>query len=453
MSNINATLSMAQRALLTSQAQLSITGENIANVNTPGYARRRGLLVPGPAIATSEGIFGSGVMMKDVFSMRDTFIERQLRRAMGDSGRYEQSSRQLEMVEGVLGELGETGIAAALDRFWNSWHDLSADPTSRGAKAVVQEAALGLVNRFKNVDTSLRNQDRDINRLIIDKIERVNTLIGELSHLNSEMLGKVGSGELDDTRAGMLDELAKLVGATYELQDDGTVTLLLNGVALVESGQKRELAFEVDRDGKPVIQPLSAGGVVPRIETGELAGLIDARDEYMGDLRQRLDELVTTIATEVNQIHSTGYDGYGVQAGAFFDPSTTGIDNFDLSAAVTDDERNIASSSSGVNGNNEIALAIAELETKIVLGGETIGEAYRSIAVDLGSRIRENQLLNEAAGGSLQQMESYRDSASGVSLDEEMANLIRYQNSFNAAAKLTQTVSKMLEVVMSIGGV
>ncbi len=450
MPGINGSLEMARRALLTQQAALGITSENIANINTPGYARRRPDVSPGPTLTTPEGTYGSGVMIRDIVSIRDPFVERQIRRTMGDAGRYDEANRQLQMIEGMVDSMGESGLTASLDRFFNSWHDLAADPTSRGARSMVRESAKGLANRFRALNADLANQEKEINTIIIDKLGRVNTLIAQLAQLNGEMLNRGNAGEIDDGRAGVLDELAKLTGATYQQTSDGSVTLLMNGVSMVEGRQSRQFRYELDVRGRPVIQPLTAGGIAPRIDTGEIAGLVSARDNDLVSLRENFDRIAVALAAEVNRIHSSGVDANGETALTFFDDNVTGIGNFAVSQLILDDTGKIAAGAEAGSGDNVIALAIAEIQNKPLIDGETIGETFRSAVTELGASIRENELMNEAAASSLKQMEAYRESVSGVSIDEEMTNLLRYEHAYNAAAKLTQTLSQMLDTILTI---
>lgn len=450
MPGINGTLEMARRALLTQQAALGVTGENIANVNTAGYARRRANLTPGPTLNTPEGTYGSGVVVSSISSTRDPFIERQIRRAMGDSGRYGEAGQQLQIIEGMVDELGDTGLTATLDTFWNSWHDLAADPTSVGARTLVKQAATGLVNRFQSLNANLNNQFNEINQQIIEKINRTNSLLNQLAQMNGEMLHHSVGGEIDDGRAAVLDELATLTSATYTQTQDGSITLVVGGFSLVEGRQVRQLSYQLDNAGNPVIQPLTPGGASPRITTGEIAGLISVRENELMGLKDNLDRIAVTLASEVNRIHSTGYDAGGRAAGVFFDENITGIGDFSLSETILNDSGRIAASAEAGSGDNSIALALAELQTTALIDGETIGEALTATVAELGAKIQENQLFNQAAISSLGQMESYRESVSGVSVDEEMANLLKFENAYNAAAKLTQVISEMLDTILTI---
>jgi len=451
MAGINATLATARRAMMAQQAAMSVTGDNIANANTPGYARRRGEMQQGPVIYGAGGGFGTGVDYTGIRSLRDPFIEQQLRRSSADAGRYDASEQQLSIVETTLGGLDELGLNTALDRFWSSWHDLASDPTSKGARSIVQLAGQDLANRFQGIDRSLNDQTRSISGLITEKIDRANLLINQLAKFNQESLHKVGSGEVDDARAGIMDELSKIVGATFQPLPDGSIRVLVGAVSLVEGSEVKEIGYEIGHNGVPQLLPTSQGGQPLVLESGEIAGLMDVQSDHITDLRTQLDRIAVTLATEVNAVHTTGYDFYGNPAAAFFNEGTTGIGNFKLSKEVTTDPSRIAASLNGRLGDNSLALAMGDLETAPLLNGtQTIGDGYKFLVTEIGAKINENRLLSDTAQLSKKQMESWRESVSGVSIDEEMSKMIQYENAFNAAAKLTQTLSKMLDTVMTL---
>jgi len=450
-SNISATLQTARRALLAQQAAIAVTSDNIANVNTPGYARRRGDISPGPIIQTTEGGFGTGAEMQNIQSVRDIFVERQLLRVTGEAARYSMSDTQLGVAEATLGSLSDSSLASALDNFWASWQTLADDPTSRGARSVVQQAGNDVANRFNSIGRNLDAQTTQINEMLIQKIDRVNSLLSRLTDLNQQNVGTISSGELDDGRIAIMDELAKLTGATFRQRDDGTFAVSIGGFSVAEGGQTRLLRYELDSKGDVVLLPLVDGAVPLHIEAGEIAGLMDTRDTYIADLRTELDQLAVTLTTEVNALHTTGYDQNGASAGNFFNPNCTGIGNLAISEAIAKDPSKIAASSNGQTGDNSLALALADLELQPLIDGtETINEAFTSLVSNFGAKIEENRMMNDAAQASLQQMTSWRESVSGVSLNEEMSKLIQYENAFNAAAKLTQTISEMMDIILTL---
>ncbi|MCF7809418.1 flagellar hook-associated protein FlgK [bacterium] len=453
MPTINSTLSMAKRALMANQGAISVASDNVSNVNTPGYARKRALMASIPGLETELGVFGGGVSLLGISGERDVFIERQVRYAMGESGQHETCYQQLKMIEDIVGDMGETGLESAMDRFWNSWHDLANDPTSMSARNALSESTNYLTNRFHNIDEQLNNRTANINGEIENRTERVNTIIKELSNINKELSRANGdSPSAIDRRTVLLDELSELTGAEYKINDNETTNVYLNGISLLIGADIHVLKAEKDADGNVSVIIPAADNLELNINAGKIGALFDVRDNDLSDLRVSLDEFAATLVKEVNDIHISGYNVDGATGICFFDPETTGIHNISLSDEILADVNNIAASGDGNAGDNQIALLIAGLDNKVVLnnGANTFTQAFSNILSEIGSRVVYAETVAEGAQLTLQQAEVWRESVSGVSLDEEMAELVRYQNSFNASAKLVTTVESMLDTVIAM---
>jgi len=349
MPTISSILSLAKRSLLANQGAMSVASDNVSNVNSPGYARRRADLRSAQTQDTPYGGLGSGVELFGVNSLRDPFIEEQLRRELGDEGWFDTGQKQLDIIEGLLGEIGETGMS---------------------------------------------------------------------------------------------------------IGNNGMVSVFIDGAAIVMGTDCQTIAVREGSGGKAALFIAEASDRPLGISGGEIGALFSVRDGELNELRERLDELARTLATEVNRIHSTGYSLEGQTGINFFDPETTGMDDIALSDEIERDAGLIAASADGLPGDNRTALAIAELENANLMNGgrETIDQAYGSITAWFGSRVAEHGLRAEGAGLALEHMETWRESVSGVSLDEEMAQLIRFQHAFNASAKLVGAADTMLQAIIAMAG-
>ncbi|NQT34045.1 flagellar hook-associated protein FlgK [bacterium] len=453
MPTINSTLSLGKRALLAHQGAMGLGADNVANVNTPGYARKIADLRSAPGIRNALGAFGGGVDLLGAHGERDMFIERQVRSALGEAGRGQTSHQMLRMIEEVFGELSSVGLSNAFDRFWNAWHDLSNDPSSMTSRNALLGTSINLTRKFHDIDRQLNDQAERINEQITVKASRVNAITQELVRINEDLSRLNGEApELVDRCSLLLDELTGLTGATYRFEDNGTVSVFLDGAAMVMDFDRQIIGVERDDNGNCSLVLSDAGNRSLNVATGEIGGLFEVRDETLAELRQRLDELAATLAREVNSVHLTGYGLNGSTGIDFFDPETTGISDIAINYRIANDASLIAASSDGSPGDNRIALLIAELENRAVLsdGSETIGEAYGSIATWLGVRVANAEIENEGAQLALYQAESWREAVSGVSLDEEMAKLIASQLAFNASAKLISMADSMLEQVLAL---
>jgi len=453
MPTINATLSLAKRALLANQGAMGMGADNVANVNTPGYARKRVDMQSIGGQRSVEGSFGGGVDLVRVQGERDQFVERQLRGAMGEAGMQLTSQQRLQMLEEILGEWGDTGISRALDNFWNAWHDLTNDPASTSSRNALRGATVALTDRFHGLDRRLSAQAVSIDDEIATKVQRVNSITEELARLNQDFARANGEApELYDRRTVLLDELAALANVTYTTGDNGSVTVYLDGTPLVMGTNIQNLGITRDENGRNQVVIVEANNRQIQVRSGEIGALFEVRDNYLQELQERLDNLAVTLAREVNNVHRGGYGQSGSTGINFFDPNTTGAGNIALYYRIEEDVALIAASADGSPGDNQIALAIAELEYARVMneGTESFGQAYAGINSWLGARVSDAYAMAEGSRLALHRAEAWRESVSGVSLDEEMAQLIRFQLAFNASAKLINMADKMLEAVIML---
>ncbi len=455
MPTINSTLSLAKRALLAHQGAMGTSADNVANVNTPGYARKSVDLRPSPGLHTMLGAFGGGVDLLGVRGERDRFIDRQVRAAMGEAGRYQTGQQQLQMVEEILGEINDAGLSNALDQFWNGWHDLANDPGSMSSRYALRESAARLVNIFNNMDRRLNQRIDDINDEITVKVSEINSITRELASLNRDLAVADGNApELIDRRSLLLDQLAILADTDYRVADNGVVSVFLDGASLVMDDKVQILGTEPVGDGavRLVITDAAPRGI--EVRGGEIGALFDVRVGEIAELHGRLDRLATTLAGGINAVHTNGYGLNGSTGVQFFDPETTGIGDIALDRRIEEDAARIAASTDGNPGDNRLALTIAELEHNAVLndGTETIGQALSSINSWFGATVAQAGIMAEGADAALDQSVIWRESVSGVSLDEEMAQLIQYQLAFNASAKLVGMVDTMLEQILAMVG-
>jgi flagellar hook-associated protein 1 FlgK len=199
-----------------------------------------------------------------------------------------------------------------------------------------------------------------------------------------------------------------------------------------------------------------AGGMVDiteRLTGGRLGGLVQLRDTTLAGYRQTLDDLAGALITEVNALHRTGFDLDGNAGGVFFEPDPPGsgaASAIQVSAALAADPRLLAASGDGAPGDNAVALALADLREQplAALGDSTFAAAHGDLIAQMGLDAASAQTQRDASELFLSSLEARRDAVSGVSLDEEAADLVRFQRSFEAAAKFLRAVDEMTRVVL-----
>lgn len=454
-------LEIGRRALRASQLGIAVTGQNIANVNTPGYTRQTIHLSATPNDSANLGLVGPGVTIEGVKGARDQFTEARLQNEYGTSGRLAAERDAIYPVDSVLNPANGGGIQKALNDFFGAFRDLEASPTSQPVRSVVSETGKVLANTFRATRAQLSSIREDADRALRSTVEEANQLAEKVAELN----GRIGSAEgqnqnaseLRDQRAEALNKLAELTGARSYENTDGLVTVTLaDGRALV-SGDKATPLTTVS-SAPNGLATIELDGQPAAVTDGKLRGLQNAIDS-IGQYLTSLDDLAASVADRVNTLHTSGTDLNGNAGTAFFVPATgTTINaaNLDVAAALKSDPRLVVSAASGAGtGDASVARGIANLlSDPASVAGTRSGsftDIFASIVRDAGTVVRnaDDALLTQQA--ILQQTQAQRDSVAGVSLDEEAVNLLQYQRSYEAAARFLKIADELTQTILSLG--
>lgn len=453
----NVGLEIGKRALLAQQLSLNITGHNIANVNTPGFSRQSAIMESNTPMLLPFGSLGTGVDVSDIRRIRSLFLDQQFRSESHKLGKWRFLNQTWSQVESIYNEPEETGLSALLDSFWNSWQDLANNPESESARVAVREQASLLVNSFHHLSTQLRDLreslDADINTMVL----QVNNTAAQIADLNQSIVSAELTGnpanDLRDRRDYLVDQLSQFVNVGVLEQSDGSYTVLLGGMALVDGTSSLQIATETQSGGTSVTTRVFFQGTGIEIEHsgGEFEGILEARDTIVVERQAEMDLLATELVAAVNEIHRAGYGLGGETAIDFFDPNTTGAADIELNPQILEDVNYIAASLNGEIGDNSNALDMAALREALKLhdGQATFNEYYASVIGKIGIKSQEAQNLEQNQMALMFQIENARQSTSGVSLDEEMANMIRYQHAFEAAARVISAMDSALDTIIN----
>ncbi len=432
MPNISRILGIARRALQAHQSAMNVASNNIANVNTEGYSRRRIELSAGRSIATPQGVLGSGVNIQGIERIRSSFIDQQLLNERPNFYQYEFKSTALNFIEDIFGEPSDFGLTRNMEDFFDSFHDLANDPESATARILVREKAVNLKNGFKRINRQLTDYRQQLNTELGQKVKEVNRLTTQIANLNekivNEEVGGDSANDLRDKRSLLLDKLSKLVDVKTIENASGGINVIVGGRHLVVDTQAQELALSVESAtaiGPKVV--FKNGGQVAGITNGSIKGILDIRDTQVADYLDQLDKLAVNIAQKINTIHSTGYNLDGITGTDLFDANVTGAADFELNPAIIADA-NLIAASDALNepGNNNIALSLANLQGSLVMndGDFTFSDFYNSLISSIGSQAQGSNFFRDSVAITVEKLEYNQESVSGVSLDEEMVNLI-----------------------------
>ena len=306
---------MAANTLQANQIGLQVVGQNIANANTPGYIREEVHFVPAPTQRQGNLTLGLGVEVKAVIQKIDHFLEERLRGSVSDMADAETQESSYTQLEGLIGELGDTDLSTSLTTFFNSINEVLNQPQDVSIRnfAVLQGKTLAEdINRLSERVTEVRG---DFNDRMIHMADQINRLIEEVRTLNlriSETEGGQTSASdavgLRDQRLIALEELSKLVNIRVREQPSGGVAVYTGSNFLVFEGVLREVEVEMASvNGLPVSTIRMAESNSPlEPSSGELHGLIMARDEIMDGFLADLDVFATTLSYEFNKLYSSG---------------------------------------------------------------------------------------------------------------------------------------------------
>ena len=458
-------LSTGVGALLSQQRAISVTGNNIANVNTPGYSRQRVNMETNLPMDTSVGPISMGVHTTTVERVYDRFLGVQMNNANADLGRWEAQKGALERVEVVVDESGGYGLNQALSDFWNSWQDLSMNPSGTTERSVVAAKSQALADSLHQKYADLEQAQADIDAAVRSGVEDINRLSAEIADLNQKIArteadGTVNANDYRDSRDLALKQLSEIIGInSFEDADGRVVVSVGSGRTLVESGNTTALTPSPSAGHADIVWPGNTGAtqnISNEITSGRMAGWLQARDTKIDSYKDRLNALAANLIAEVNTLHTAGFDLNGVAGIDFFEGS--GAADMAVDQAILDDPGLIAAASTAAGGAGRRRAmqmrAIADLRN-----GPDDGRRHRRHlrrrrqrrwSARSGTTCRRPRPIQSHQADMLDYLDSYRESISGVNLDEEMVNLVKYQAAYTAAAKMITMGDDMLSTLMNM---
>jgi flagellar hook-associated protein 1 FlgK len=454
-------LEMGKRALSTQQLWLNTIGHNIANVNTPGYSRQRVLTNTTPPQELPVGMVGTGVTATSIKNIRDLFLTQQYRQENKALGNWTSLEKTLSQVEALFVEPNTDSLGDQLNKFWTSWSELANNPESVAARTALKEQTNLLTNNFHRIYNQMLDLQKSVDNDIQSTINEVNNMSVEIASINQQIasseLGGQKANDLRDRRDYLIDQLSQYVDINAAEQKNNTTTVYIGSLAIVDGNQSFRLGTKKVSMGQMAASDIVWEGTTKSIKnlSGELKGLVETRDKILPQYMSALDDIASNLVSGVNALHQDGYGLDGSSGYNFFNAMYTGAANITIDNIVGNDVNKIAASTGGEVGDNTNALAIADLKNAYVMsrGTATINEYYNSIVGQIGVESSKANNLKENYQILVEQLENARQSVQGVSLDEEMAQMIKYQHAFDAAARVITTMDQALDTVINGMGI
>ena len=456
MSSLFGTLAIATGALGAEQGALDTTTNNVANVNTPGYSRERPVLAENDPVVIGSLTYGTGVSLEKVESLRDPILQIRINEETQQQGQLNALVTAMQQAQ-VQFTVGSGDIGTQMSNFFSALSQLSTDPTNLALRQGVLTAASNLASAFNNTSNNLTQQRTSLDQNVTQDVQQINVLTGQVATLNLQISQLEGVNQdasaLVDQRDVLIGQLSNLIDVSTIRSDNGLTLTTSNGTALVVGGESFALTTQMNSSG---LQDVYAGGnnITSKLTSGDLAGVLQVRDQKIPNLISGLDTLASGLATALNTANQAGYDLAGNQGGNLFTPPPAGGKGAAsaMAVAITDPSLIAASSDPAAPASNGNLAALLAVHDQPVSGGQTPVDYYSNLVFGVGSDVSNNSAELSSSKLMLTQLEDQRGAISGVSLNEEAANMVQYQRAFEAAAQIVTTINSLLDTVIHMGG-
>lgn len=451
---------ISRSAMFVNQAALNITNHNIANANTPGFTRREAVLETANPAAIYGGFLGSGVRISAVKRHYDTFIQSQLLGQHQNYGRSFALNQALSHIEQVFNDVKDMGLSRSLTDYFNSWQEIAAYPEGQPQRIVMLQKANALVQSARHMEMNITETLKNIEESISNIADRINVISSEIAILNENIVqieagqqhGK--AGDLRDQRDLLLKELSEFINISYFEDKSGSLTIQAGTRNLVYGVNVNKLTIKTVEGKNDIF--LGDLNITPYINKGQLGGLLDVRSNIESVALMPLRKLIASLIQETNIIHGAGFGLDASTGNSFFDPIPPGtplqdvIKNFRI--AISDPSQIAASATAaGLPGDNGNALRMARMSAENITElGSSFALFYRGIVSRVGTMSRASSDSLRFDENLLNELNNRREALSGVSLDEEAANLIRFQRSFEAGARMIKVTDELLQTILNL---
>ena len=455
-------LEIGRKALQAQQSALDVTGHNIANANTPGFSRQRAVMATTDPFAMpafnrpiGAGQLGTGVEVQEIKRLRDDFIDLQVRQEVNKTGEWEVKQNSLQKLEVIFNEPSDSGLRTVLDQFWDSWQELSKKPELEAVRSIVRQRGIAVAETFNHLDRQLTDLAEDLDASIKIRVDDINNIASQIATLNDQIVRIEVQGDnandLRDKRDLLIDELSKIIQVTVQENQYGATTVTIGGRALVVESQSFQIYGDPNGANFGYVDlKWATDNSLVSVQNGAIRGMLDIRDTTVPSYRTQLDDLANALVVNTNLEHSAGFGLDNNTGRNFFAPAGTDAGTIAVDANILGDLDHIAAASvANAPGDGSNALDIAELKHQNLIGTSTIDDYYRGMIAQLGVESQESTRMTDNQNLLLSQLENRRQEVSGVSLDEEMTNMIKFQHAYNAAARVVTAMDEMLDLIVN----
>jgi flagellar hook-associated protein 1 len=454
---LSSALSIIVGSLDADQGAISVTTNNLANANTPGYDRQIVEFSENDPIQEGNLSFGTGVTLDQAQTVRSNVLQLQLNQETQTNGQLDAFVSGMSQVESLFNETAGTGLQTPLSAFFSSLQQLSTNPSDSSLRVGVISAAQNLATAFNQASSALTTQQTALNQSVEQSVGEVNTLTTQVAQLDNQISGLTQSGEdpsaLIEQRDVALQNLSNVIGISVIAGNSNNITVTTgNGSPLVVGDQS--FALETQTNAATGMQDVFSQGqdITSQISAGELGGQIDVRDQQIPSVLNQLDTLASSVENAVNTQSEAGFDLNGNPGTNLFTTPPAGVTGAaaTMGVAITNPSQ-VAASSDGTAGSNGNANALAAIANQTIVDGQTPSDYYSGTVFQIGNAVSNATAEQTAAQQVTQQLQNQIGALSGVSLNEEAANLTQFQQAYDASARVVTIISQLTEEAINLG--
>lgn len=454
MASLNTSLSIGVSALQAATGAINATNNNIANANTPGYAREVPVLNEGPSYRDGNVQQGSGVLLQGYQSIRSELINLQLHSQSSTQAAASAQANVLQQIEPSF-TTSSSDIGTDLSALFTSLSQLSTNPANTSLRQQVLSAGQNLAQAFNAASRTLTSLQSGLNKDVSTQVDQVNKLASQIANLEPQLAALKASGqdggELQDQIDQLTSQLSQLTSVNITQTENGPTITTGNGTPLVVGNTAYALQTTTATDGLARVLDSQGNDITSSLRGGSLGGTLTVQQQTIPNILSQLDTLTYQLGQAFNNAQAAGYDANGNQGQAFFNlPAGPAGVAGSISLALTSASQ-VAASSDGTAGSNGNLQNFAEIQTTALPSGSTPGDAYASLVYQVGSLTANAQAEVSATTASITQLQAQQSAISGVSLDEEATNLLRFQQAYEAAARVVSVVNSLFTVVINMG--
>jgi flagellar hook-associated protein 1 FlgK len=450
-------LNVSVQSLMASTEAMDVTTSNMANINTSGYARRRVVLEESAPSGSDQS--STGVDVKTIQSLRDSVLDLSINANTSQQNLNSTISSALSAVQVVFSDTASGSVGSSIDSFFSSLQQLSTSPTSGSLRSNVLTAASNVASAFQSTASVITQAQQQADQSVVQSTSDANSLLQQIAAANAQIstaqnLGQSSNSDQDQL-SSLLTQLAGIMDYKTVNSSDGLTLTTADGVPLVVGSNAYSLTNQLNSSG---YNDVYAGNtdITATIEGGNLGGYLQTRDQTLSTLTTQLDQFAYQFASAVNNVQTSGSDANGNAGTTLFNPpdttsgSATGA-AASIAVALTSGLQLAAAATGGASGDSSNLTQMLDLQNQTVINGSTPTEAFSNLTFDIGNTISQATSNATATGNILTQLKNQQGSVEGVSLDEESSNLLLYQRSYEAAAKIISTVDTLMANILDMG--